>query len=520
MLCTQEIQLKWKAFVLNKFFTHFSVAPAYGFTGSTAVFRGTRGLAMARPPKDQDAMERWIWSLRNDDQPTESTANGKLFQLQELLMKRQPKDPQHALLRVETLKTLEDMFKTLTEKGAFTERLSTATQLDSLLSRVCAGAEDEDFLDASILEGQPPSAQAKTSFTSAKEQISASKSTAQADAAENARLSALYGSSQRSGKRSAAASPYAELMENDLLKGVEEHLVEAIMNQILDRTNSVAWNEIAGLAHAKQSIQEIVIWPMLRPDIFTGLRGPPRGLLLFGPPGTGKTLIGRCVASQAKATFFSISASSLTSKWVGEGEKLVRALFAVARCHQPAVIFMDEIDSLLSQRTEGEFEASRRIKTEFLLQFDGVATSRDDRLLVIGATNRPQELDEAARRRLVKRLYIPLPDADARGSIVKQLLKEQCHNLSSSDVSEVISATDGYSGSDMHALCREAVMCPIREVASEIEKMRVDDVRAVSLSDFKLALRQIRPSVSLSDLLGYEKWNESFGSLATAAAKH
>jgi SpoVK/Ycf46/Vps4 family AAA+-type ATPase len=119
---------------------------------------------------------------------------------------------------------------------------------------------------------------------------------------------------------------------------------------------------------------------------------------------------GKCVASQSKSTFFSISASSLTSKWVGDGEKMVRALFAVARCHQPAVIFIDEIDSLLSQRSETEHESSRRIKTEFLVQLDGATTDSEERLLVIGATNRPQELDEAARRRFVKRLYIPLPE--------------------------------------------------------------------------------------------------------------
>ena len=103
-------------------------------------------------------------------------------------------------------------------------------------------------------------------------------------------------------------------------------------------------------------------------DIFTGLRGPPKGLLLFGPPGTGKTLIGRCIASQSESTFFSISSSSLTSKWMGDGEKMVRALFAVARCHQPAVIFIDEVDSLLTQRSDGEFDATRRLKTEFLVQ--------------------------------------------------------------------------------------------------------------------------------------------------------
>ena len=157
----------------------------------------------------------------------------------------------------------------------------------------------------------------------------------------------------------------------------------------------MAWDDIAGLEHAKQTIKEIVVWPMLRPyhfwlisrDIFTGLRGPPKGILLFGPPGTGKTLIGKCIASQSGATFFNISASSLTSKWVGEGEKMVRALFAVARCRSPSVIFVDEIDSLLTSRTEGEMEATRRLKTEFLVQLDG-AGGDDARLLLIGMSGR------------------------------------------------------------------------------------------------------------------------------------
>jgi SpoVK/Ycf46/Vps4 family AAA+-type ATPase len=152
---------------------------------------------------------------------------------------------------------------------------------------------------------------------------------------------------------------------------------------------------------------------MLRPDLFTGLRQAPRGLLLFGPPGmfrirlmkgTGKTLIGKCIASKCQATFFSISASSLTSKWVGESEKLVKALFAVAKAYEPSVIFLDEVDSILCQRTDGEQESSRRLKTEFLLQFDGCQTSATDRVLFIGATNKASELDEAARRRFRKKL--------------------------------------------------------------------------------------------------------------------
>lgn len=298
-----------------------------------------------------------------------------------------------------------------------------------------------------------------------------------------------------------------------LLKGIDPKLLETIQNEIIHRVDTVTWDQIAGLEHAKTTIKEIVIWPMLRPDIFTGLRGPPKGLLLFGPPGTGKTMIGKCIASQAQATFFSISASSLTSKWVGEGEKLVRALFACARALQPSVIFIDEIDSLLTQRTDGEFEASRRIKTEFLVQFDGAATSNADRILVIGATNRPQELDEAARRRLVKRLYIPLPDAAARRTIVCILLASQQHSLSEAHIDAICLRTEGYSGADVDNLCREAALGPIRGITNILD-IAADQVRPISMEDFVAAMTQVRASVSSADLNLYLDWNDKFGSLA------
>lgn len=127
----------------------------------------------------------------------------------------------------------------------------------------------------------------------------------------------------------------------------------------------IDWEHIPGLGYAKTIIKEAVVWQTLCPDLYTRLRRPPRGILLFGPPGTEKTLIGKCIASQSKSTFFSISASSLTSKWIGDGEKMVRALFAVAAAHQPAVVFIDEIDSLLCQRSETEHESSRRLKVRF-----------------------------------------------------------------------------------------------------------------------------------------------------------
>ncbi|XP_031573495.1 fidgetin-like protein 1 isoform X2 [Actinia tenebrosa] len=326
---------------------------------------------------------------------------------------------------------------------------------------------------------------------------------------ENTSMTRKRGFDKNSGDMDDGMEPEID----ERLKNIEPKMVELIMNEIMDHGPPITWDDIAGLEFAKNVIKEIVVWPMLRPDIFKGLRGPPKGLLLFGPPGTGKTLIGKCIASQSKATFFSISASSLTSKWVGEGEKMVRALFAVARCHLPAVIFIDEIDSLLTQRSDGEHEASRRIKTEFLVQLDGATTNTDERLLVVGATNRPQEIDEAARRRLVKRLYIPLPDGGARHQIIQNLLSQQNYNLTEQDISKIVTRTEGYSGSDMSNLCREAAIGPIRCIAtSDIEHITADQVRPIEYTDFDAALSQVRASVSQKDLDTYIQWNTLYGS--------
>ncbi|KFW10610.1 PREDICTED: fidgetin-like protein 1 [Eurypyga helias] len=306
--------------------------------------------------------------------------------------------------------------------------------------------------------------------------------------------------------------PDPSLPVDERLKNIEPKMVELIMHEIMDHGPPVNWDDIAGVEFAKATIKEIVVWPMLRPDIFTGLRGPPKGILLFGPPGTGKTLIGKCIACQSGATFFSISASSLTSKWVGEGEKMVRALFAVARCQQPAVIFIDEIDSLLSQRGDGEHESSRRIKTEFLVQLDGATTSSEDRILVVGATNRPQEIDEAARRRLVKRLYIPLPEASARKQIVTRLMSQEHCSLNEEEVELIVQKSNGFSGADMTQLCREASLGPIRSLQSmDIATIMPDQVRPIAFLDFENAFRTVRPSVSSKDLELYETWNQTFG---------
>ncbi|XP_055594128.1 fidgetin-like protein 1 [Uranotaenia lowii] len=321
---------------------------------------------------------------------------------------------------------------------------------------------------------------------------------------------------KQGGSSPASSQDSQEEEVDERLRHIDPKMVELIRSEIMDRFTPLSWDDIAGLEYAKTIIQEAVVWPILRPDIFTGLRRPPRGILLFGPPGTGKTLIGKCIASQSKSTFFSISASSLTSKWIGDGEKMVRALFAVASVHQPAVVFIDEIDSLLCQRSETEHESSRRLKTEFLVQLDGAATAEDERILIVGATNRPQELDEAARRRLVKRLYIPLPELSARIQILTRLLLSEKNSLTADEINQIGQQTDGFSGADMKVLCHEASMGPIRSIPfNQLGEIGKDDVRPVSYDDFRTALGRVRASVSPGDLTQYVKWDQLYGSGTT-----
>ncbi|XXG43178.1 hypothetical protein AAC387_Pa01g3279 [Persea americana] len=297
-----------------------------------------------------------------------------------------------------------------------------------------------------------------------------------------------------------------------LPEGYDAKLVEMINTAIVDRSPSVKWEDVAGLDKAKQALLEMVILPTKRRDLFTGLRRPARGLLLFGPPGNGKTMLAKAVASESNATFFNVSASSLTSKWVGEAEKLVRTLFMVAVSRQPSVIFIDEIDSIMSTRVANENDASRRLKSEFLVQFDGVTSNPNDLVIVIGATNKPQELDDAVLRRLVKRIYVPLPDENVRRLLLKNQLKGQSFKLPDHDLERLVKETEGYSGSDLQALCEEAAMMPIRELGTNILTVRANQVRPLRYGDFEKAMAVIRPSIVKSKWEELELWNKEFGS--------
>lgn len=309
--------------------------------------------------------------------------------------------------------------------------------------------------------------------------------------------------------KDAAASPKPVKESGNVY---DDKLVEMINTTIVDRSPSVKWDDVAGLNGAKQALLEMVILPAKRRDLFTGLRRPARGLLLFGPPGNGKTMLAKAVASESQATFFNVSASSLTSKWVGEAEKLVKTLFQVAISRQPSVIFMDEIDSIMSTRSTSENEASRRLKSEFLIQFDGVTSNPDDLVIIIGATNKPQELDDAVLRRLVKRIYVPLPDSNVRKLLFKTKLKCQPHSLSDGDIDKIVKETEGYSGSDLQALCEEAAMMPIRELGANILTIQANKVRSLRYDDFRKSMAVIRPSLSKSKWEELERWNSEFGS--------
>ena len=294
---------------------------------------------------------------------------------------------------------------------------------------------------------------------------------------------------------------------------VTKDLRDKILSEIVESKPDVKFDDVVGLVEAKQILKEIIIIPNLRPDLFTGLRSPPRGLLLFGPPGTGKTMIAKAVATECKCTFFSISASSLTSKYLGESEKLVRALFQLAYEMQPSVVFIDEIESILSKRKEDENDAMKRLKTEFLIQFDGVGSSEENRVLIIGATNRPFDLDPAVIRRLPKRVYVgPFNDEDKKGFIKKIITQNKC-NISDEEFMKIAKMCNNYSNSDLKELCREAAYEPLRELNSSSLK-KVSELRPITFDDFNKAVRKVRGTLTEDILKQLEKWNQEFGALS------
>ncbi|KAH8248104.1 hypothetical protein KR038_000496, partial [Drosophila bunnanda] len=301
---------------------------------------------------------------------------------------------------------------------------------------------------------------------------------------------------------------------------IEAELVDILERDILQKDPKVRWSDIADLHDAKRLLEEAVVLPMLMPDYFKGIRRPWKGVLMVGPPGTGKTMLAKAVATECGTTFFNVSSATLTSKYRGESEKMVRLLFEMARFYAPSTIFIDEIDSLCSRRgSESEHEASRRVKSELLVQMDGVGGGEEQAkvVMVLAATNFPWDIDEALRRRLEKRIYIPLPSDEGREALLKINLREVKVD-ESVDLTYVANELKGYSGADITNVCREASMMSMRRkiaglTPEQIRQLATEEVDLpVSNKDFNEAMSRCNKSVSRADLDKYEKWMKEFGS--------
>jgi len=292
----------------------------------------------------------------------------------------------------------------------------------------------------------------------------------------------------------AEAKPKTSLMEIKTENEFEKRLLSDV---IPPEEVGVSFDDIGALDHVKDTLREMVMLPLQRPELFSrgNLAKPCRGILLFGPPGTGKTMLAKAVATEAGANFINVSMSSVASKWFGEGEKYMRAVFSLASKTAPAVVFIDEVDSMLGRRDKaGEHEAMRKIKNEFMANWDGLRTKENERVLVLAATNRPFDLDEAVVRRLPRRLMVDLPDAVNRQKILQVILgKEELKEAF--DFEELAKETEGYSGSDLKNLCVAAAYRPIREI---IEREKEEALREKKAKTAKAGVAEVAKSGLLS----------------------
>ncbi|XP_028773191.1 uncharacterized protein LOC114730313 [Neltuma alba] len=337
---------------------------------------------------------------------------------------------------------------------------------------------------------------------------------------------------KKDGENTAPVPVKAEVPDNEFEKRIRPEVIPA--NEI-----GVTFADIGALDEIKESLQEMVMLPLRRPDLFKGgLLKPCRGILLFGPPGTGKTMMAKAIANEAGASFINVSMSTITSKWFGEDEKNVRALFTLAAKVAPTIIFVDEVDSMLGQRTRnGEHEAMRKIKNEFMTHWDGLLTKPGEQILVLAATNRPFDLDEAIIRRFERRIMVGLPSAESREQILKTLLSKEKHE--NMDFKELSAITKGYSGSDLKNLCMTAAYRPVRELMQkemlkekekkkreveaktsedatgikETEKDEAITLRPLNMEDMKYAKSQIAASFAAegSIMSKLKQWNDLYG---------
>ncbi|MBD3186658.1 AAA family ATPase [Candidatus Bathyarchaeota archaeon] len=322
-----------------------------------------------------------------------------------------------------------------------------------------------------------------------------------------------YPSVNKGGSGGSGRDKIAETEDEDDVDEETKRLREMISDTIITEKPNVSWDDVAGLSRVKQALREAIVLPIIQPKIFRGARKPWTGILLFGPPGCGKTLMAKAAANECTATFYSADSASLVSKWLGESEKLIKTLFELARKTSPSLIFIDEVDSLTTTRggSGSEGGGERRLKTQLMQEMQGMKSSNKKRILVLGATNRPWDLDPAFLRRFEKKIYIPLPDIKSREAILKIHTKgiEIDEDV---DFKELARLTIGYSGSDLSLVCREAIMIPVRELDLNgvIDDGEVD-IRPVRRDDFIGALEIQKPVSTPRDLKQFKEWSDEFG---------
>ena len=289
--------------------------------------------------------------------------------------------------------------------------------------------------------------------------------------------------------------------------------VSAFDDMILKNPPNVKWTDIAGLEDAKKAVQQAVVYPSLRPDIFP--LGWPKGILLFGPPGCGKTLLSAAVANEIKATFITVDAASIMSKWLGEAERNVAKLFNTARKasqKSPSIIFIDELDSLMGIHRL-EVSGETRVRNQFLKEMDGIIDKKNPvHVYVIGSTNKPWTLDTPFIRRFQKRIYVPPPGYNERLEMLRLFIGE-LKTSSDVDLEKLASLTDGFSGSDIMDICQSAQLKVNSELFESGKAESGGEPRKVSMADFAEMLENRKPSFSHDSLAAFETWFNNFKAL-------
>ena len=323
-------------------------------------------------------------------------------------------------------------------------------------------------------------------------------------------------------KRKEAVKRLQTTTNSDKLQDLNEYEQSIASEVVFASDIKITFDSIGGLEDIINELKETVILPLTYPELFestTGLLGAPKGVLLYGPPGCGKTMLAKALAATSGATFINMHISTLTDKWFGESNKLVNALFSLARKLQPTIIFIDEIDAFLREREKNDHEAMAMIKAEFMSLWDGLATESSTKIVVLGATNRPNDIDSAILRRMPKRFHVALPNAIQRRRILELMLKDS--KLSDGfSMEAVVRTTAGLSGSAIQELCRNAAMKPVREFIRthgmtnssttgtlDIDKLRLqstDQIRPLSNLDFS---SNQQSTVKATDVAGLEEEN-------------